>query len=434
MQNMKKLLMLSVTFWLTIILFAQPSQQLIRIDVKPNSADWNYKTGEKVKFDITVTKNSIPVSGVQIRYELSNDMMPAFEKKELTLQKGTTTIDAGTMKVPGFLRCIVNVNYNGRNYQGMATAGFDTEKIQPTTTLPSDFWEFWNNAKAENAKLPLNVKKTLLTERCTDKVDVYHVSFQNYRAGSRIYAILCIPKGEGKYPAVLKVPGAGVRAYGGDIGKAENGIITLEIGIHGIPVILDEQVYDNLRKTALSDYSHANWDDRDKVYYKKVYLGCVKAIDYIFSLDKFDGESLIVEGGRQGGALAIVTTALDSRVKGLISYYPALCDFTGYLNNRAGGWPHLFRNTKDSPCVLEQKVKTTQYYDVVNFARHIKVPGYYSFGYNDMVCPPTSMFSAINVINAPKEIYIVPETAHWTYPDQWKRGFDWSLGVLKGNK
>ncbi|WP_336537127.1 hypothetical protein, partial [Bacteroides acidifaciens] len=31
----------------------------------------------------------------------------------------------------------------------------------------------------------------------------------------------------------------------------------------------------------------------------------------------------------------------------------------------------------------------------------MKVPGFYSFGYDDMTCPPTTIYSAYNVINAP---------------------------------
>jgi hypothetical protein len=39
-------------------------------------------------------------------------------------------------------------------------------------------------------------------------------------------------------------------------------------------------------------------------------------------------------------------------------------------------------------------------------------------GFNDETCPPTSMYAAYNVISAPKELFIVPETGHWTYPEQ----------------
>lgn len=92
---------------------------------------------------------------------------------------------------------------------------------------------------------------TLVPERCTSEANVYHINFQNDKPGSRIYGMLAIPKKPGKYPALLKVPGGGVYRYGGDTRIAASGIITLEIGIHGIPVNLDPQVYIDLSNGAL---------------------------------------------------------------------------------------------------------------------------------------------------------------------------------------
>lgn len=415
----------------SLSLMAQPGERLVKVTIKPNSPDWNYKIGDKASFDVVVTKNSIPIKDAEIRYELSYDMMTPFENKAVTLKDGTIKIEGGTMKVPGFLRCRVFASYDGVEYETRATAAYTPEAIKPTAVMPSDFTEFWDKAKAENAKIPLDARLKLLPERSTEKANVYELNIQNYQ-GSRIYGILCVPNAPGKYPAKLKVPGAGVRPYNGDVREAENGIITLEIGIHGVPVTMDRVVYDNLAAGALSGYYFDNWDNRDKVYYKRVYLGCVKAIDYIFSMEKFDGENLIVQGGSQGGALSIVTAALDNRVKGLIAFYPALSDLTGYVNKRAGGWPHLFRDTNEDSAVLAQKIKVSGYYDVVNFARMLKVPGFYSFGYNDMVCPPTSMFSAYNVISAPKSVFLVQETAHYTYPEQWNKAAEFGNKILTG--
>ena len=46
--------------------------------------------------------------------------------------------------------------------------------------------------------------------------------------------MLTMPKAEGKYPAILRFPGAGVGEKSGDIGHAARGAIILEFGIHGI--------------------------------------------------------------------------------------------------------------------------------------------------------------------------------------------------------
>jgi cephalosporin-C deacetylase-like acetyl esterase len=112
---------------------------------------------------------------------------------------------------------------------------------------------------------------------------VYHVNIQNYK-NARLYGILCVPKKEGKYPALLQVPGAGIRPYSGDVGRAEKGFITLQIGIHGIPVTMEKEVYDHLSAGALAGYPAFNLDNRDQYYYKRVYLGCVRAVDFLLSL------------------------------------------------------------------------------------------------------------------------------------------------------
>lgn len=417
-------------FVFTSSLLAQPAQTLIEVSVAPEKSDWVYKPNEKVKFNVAITKNNIPVQNASVWYEVGPEMMPPVKKENLVLKNGTTTIDGGTMKDAGFLRCRLIANYEGKDYVGLATAAFSPEQIRPTTDEPTDFMGFWEEAKAANAKIPMDAKVRLLPERCTEKVNVYEVNIQNYKPGSRLFGILCVPKAEGKYPALLRVPGAGVRAYNGDVGNAEKGVITLEIGIHGIPVTLEASVYDNIRRASLDGYQNYNLDDKDRYYYKRVYVGCVRAVDYIFSLPQFDGNNIVVMGGSQGGALSIVTAALDSRIKGLVAFYPALSDVTGYLHNRAGGWPHLFNAGNLSFNNTSQKIETSKYYDVVNFARHLKVPGFYSWGYNDVTCPPTSMYAAYNVITAPKTLFLAEETGHWTYPEQWERANAFVLKLL----
>ena len=99
-------------------------------------------------------------------------------------------------------------------------------------------------------------------------------------------------------------------------------MITLEIGIHGIPVNLDNQVYENLGSGALSAYWTIRMNNRDTYYYKRVYLGCVRAVDFIFSLPEFNGTDIAVTGGSQGGALTIVTAGLDKRIKYLAAHLP----------------------------------------------------------------------------------------------------------------
>lgn len=412
---------------LSLNAFSQAGTPLIKVIVSPDHKDWTYKLKEEARFSVQVLKYGNLVENVTINYETGPEMLPDIKKDSVVLKNGKTEF-SGTMKIPGFYRVRVIAVVDGKKYEGLATAGFEPEKIQPTVKDPSDFDIFWSNAIADARKINLDPRITLMPERCTSNVNVYQISFQNEATGSRIYGILAIPKKPGKYPAILKVPGAGIRPYTGDPRTADFGIITLEIGIHGIPVNLDAQVYDNLANGALSNYWNIRMNNRDAFYYKRVYLGCVRAVDFIFTLPEFNGTDVAVTGGSQGGALTIVTAGLDKRIKYMAAMYPALCDYSGYLNKRAGGWPHYFRNAEPKPGEIE----TLGYYDVVNFARRVTIPGFYTWGYNDQTCPPTSMYSAYNVINAPKELKIFQETGHWTFPEQNEILNNWLIKQLKG--
>lgn len=405
----------------------------IKVIVAPDHADWVYKPGEKVKFSITVLKNGNPLPNVMIQYEVGPEKMNAFKRDSVTLPTGKFELDGGTLSSPGFLRCIVNANVEGYRYKNLATAAFNPVDIKPTVLLPADFTAFWNAAKEELAKIPIDARMRLLPERCTGLVNVYEVSLQNIN-NSRWYGILCVPKKEGKYPAIMLPPGAGVRSYYGEVALAERGVITLTVGIHGIPVTMDEYVYRNLAEGALRNYNSFNIDDKNNYYFKRVYLGCVRANDFLTGLPQYDGTNLGVTGGSQGGALSIVTAGLDNRVKFLAPYYPALSDLTGYLNNRAGGWPGFFISRFGPHTGVKEKVETLGYYDVVNFAKQIKVPGMYAWGYNDEVCPPTSMYSAYNSITAPKQLILNLETGHFVYPETTIQMNNWLVNNLQGKK
>jgi cephalosporin-C deacetylase len=411
---------------LSVNTFSQPATGLIKVIIAPDHKDWTYKLNQEAKFSVQVLKYGNLVENVTIDYETGPEMLPDVKKEGVVLKNGKTEL-SGTMKIPGFYRVIVRANVYGKRYEGLATAGFEPEKIQPTIKDPADFDNFWTNAIAEARKINLDPRITLMPERCTSEANVYQISFQNEASGSRIYGMLAMPKKPGKYPAILRVPGAGIRPYAGDSKTAALGVITLEIGIHGIPVNLDNQVYENLMNGALSAYWSIRMNNRDAFYYKRVYLGCVRAVDFIFSLPEFNGTDIAVTGGSQGGALTIVTAGLDKRIKYMAALYPALCDNTGYLNKRAGGWPHYYRNTDPKPGEIE----TLGYYDVVNFARRVSIPGFYTWGYNDITCPPTSMFSAFNVITSPKELQIFQETGHWTFPEQNEAVNNWLIKQLK---
>lgn len=400
----------------------------VDLAVKLDRADWRYAPGDTARYTISLTRRGRPVSNVPVIVEFSHDRLAPHRIDTARLARGAVVVH-GSLPGPGFLRATATAEIDGVRYSRYATAAFAPERIQPTVTMPEDFEDFWRRAIAEARRTPLEPVMTRMPERSTPEVDVFHVSFQNQRVGSRLYGILSMPTKPGRYPAMLVVPGAGVRPYFPSIATARRGVIHLTIGIHGIPVDRDSLLYNELRATALQNYMRAGIEDRELYYYKRVFVGVVRAGDFLFGLPQFDGENYVVQGGSQGGGLAIIAAALDPRVKAIASSYPAMSDHSGYLHGRAGGWPHVFADTAGMKA-KEEKIETLRYYDVVNFARLLRVPGIYAWGFNDRVVPPTSVFAAYNVITAPKEAVIVPETEHFRVPAQIERMDAWLLEKL----
>ena len=423
---MKKVLLFFSALLLTAIqtAFSQPSKQYITVYAEPDHADWVYARGEAAELTLYAVKENVRMHLTEISYSYGPEKLAAVKSGSVKTDKdGFAKIKVPGRKEPGFTTVNVSVTYEGKKYSGMTNLACEPFAIAPTTSLPDDFEAFWENAKAQAAQIPMLVRECYAPEESDDRVDVYYVRIQSYRKGNYVYGVLSVPKTDGPKPAILRLPGAAVRKFSGIDPLAYEGFVVLDMGVHGIPVDQDAEMYRQLENGAMSGYVLKGIENRDTYYYKRTYLGCVRAVDYLCSRADVDADRIATYGGSQGGMLSIVTAALDKRIKVLFAYYPAFCDVTGYYYGRSGGWPHLFLDKGDP--LVKQKVEVSKYYDVVNFARFLTQPGFYAWGYNDIVCCPSSTFSAYNVITAPKTLRTAKDTGHWLYPWQTAEALDW---------
>ncbi len=411
---------------------AQVADSAVKLAVTLDRADWVYRIGDSATFRVTLQRNGRDIPNAQVVVSMAQERM---KPMRVDTVRGTNegVMLRGALGVPGFLRATATARVDGATYTGMATAGFNVEAIDASIAMPDDFMAFWQQAIADARRTPLAPIMTRRADWSTPEVDVYHISFQNQKPTSRIYGMLSVPTKPGKYPAILQVPGAGVRPYYPSVETARKGVIYLSIGIHGIPVDRDSLLYNELRATALESYFAAGIEDRDRYYYKRVFVGVVRAGDFLFSLPQFDGSNYAVTGGSQGGALTIMAGVLDPRVKAIAASYPAMSDQLGYLRGRAGGWPHLFADTSKMQA-MKEKLVALGYYDTDNFARLLKVPGIYAWGYNDTTVPPTTSYAVYNLITAQKEKVITVEMGHLRSAEQVRVMDRWlmhKLGVGK---
>lgn len=419
--TMKRMMMIALMAVVTLMARAEnyPYRSDYLWVTVPDHADWLYKTGEKANIEIQFYKYGIPRNG-EVTYTVGNDLLGTDTKGSVTLKNGRAKINIGTKKTPGFRDVVLTMKLDGQSYTHHVKVGFSPEKIQPFTQEPKDFNTFWQGNLDELAKLPLTYTKEIAKEYCTDKVDCYLVKIPVSRRKQCVYGYLFYPKNAqpGKHPVVLCPPGAGIKTIKEPLRHkyyAENGFIRLEIEIHGLDPRLPKETFDDISRAFNSDptgYLENGIDNRDRYYMKHVYLALVRCIDLLTSLPEWDGRNVAVQGGSQGGALALVEAGLDKRVNLCVVNHPALSDMAGYTEKgRTGGYPHFNRMTG---LYTPDNISTMAYYDVVNFARKVKATTYMTWGYNDNTCPPTTSYAVWNTLNCEKESLITPINEHWT--------------------
>ena len=403
---------------------------------EPDHPDWIYRTGEKAKIKISLFKYGIPQDGITVKYETGSELMPSDKTGSIVLKNGKAEINIGTLDKPGFRDCIFSVMINGRKYSHHVKVGFSPDKIKPYTEMPDGFMDFWKNNIKEASEFPLKYTREKAEEYCTEKIDCYLIKLQINNRGQAVYGYLFYPKNTkpGSCPVVLSPPGAGIKTIKEPLRHkyyAEEGFIRLEFEIHGLnPTMSEEQFKEisNAFNGKENGYLTNGLDNKDNYYMKRVYLSCLRCINLLTSLPEWDGKNVIVQGGSQGGALAMITAGLDKRVTACVVNHPALSDMAGYMAGRAGGYPHFFRTRGMD---TKEKLETMSYYDVVNFARLIKADTFMTWGFNDNTCPPTTSYAVYNTLECSKEALITPINEHWTSEETERGHLEWIKKHLK---
>jgi hypothetical protein len=117
-------------------LFSQPAEKLIKVMVAPDHENWTYKMGENTISCFSLGWQSTQKCKNCLRGWIGkNDPQ---KKDSLVIPTGSYAIPGGTLKQPGFIRCIVTAQYEGKTYRGLGTAGFDPQDLKPVIDYPSD--------------------------------------------------------------------------------------------------------------------------------------------------------------------------------------------------------------------------------------------------------------------------------------------------------
>lgn len=423
MKKIALLVLLTIVSMLSAMaqnFFQQSDLQWVAV---PDHADWLYHTGEKARIDVQLLWHGMPLAEeVEISYQIGGDCLETEQSGSIKTKGGHAVISVGTRSQSGFRDCRMECKVEGKTFRNHVKVGFDPQALRPYTQMPADFEAFWKSVLDEQQQFKLKPEVSPAPEYSSDAVNCYLVKLNGgtKAAPHYIYGYLSVPKDGKKHAVVVSPPGAGVKHMDPvktQFYATDGKFIRFELEIHGINPALSADDYKDISRAfgdhIANGYLANGIQSRDTYYMKKVYACLLRAIDYVETLDEWDGEHIFLQGNSQGAALSVVLAALDPRVDAIAIAHPALSDMAGYAQKgRTGGYPH-FGNKYQEISLTDQVQKTLSYFDVVNFARLVKCPVYMTFGYNDNTCPPTTSWIVWNTFQCPKELYLTPINEHW---------------------
>lgn len=258
------------------------------------------------------------------------------------------------------------------------------EQYRPQLLVPPDFDAFWDQTLAELRAVPL-APETTRVEAFADHpaFEIYDVTFGSW-GGQRLHAMLFVPKaGARPLPAIVTAH-PGTTGFG--VNKRADGTYGSELRQDPRFVTIVPLIRGHAPDAPDVPFNHPWWgplEDRDTYVARAWYCAMTRAIDYLATRpDLVDMKRIIASGGSQGGALALVTAALDPRVAVCLADCPANCQPQEIMENYASFGPSRGRVPPGQ--TLEQLKTMLSYYNPVNLCPRIRCPTYVGSNIGDL--------------------------------------------------
>jgi len=286
----------------------------------------------------------------------------------------------------------------------------DLRKYKPDQTKENDFDKFWENTKNISRNEPLNEEINKI-DYIIKQIDAYKVYYDGF-GGARICGYYLLPKTRGPYPVILNM-----HEYGKHKADIPFYLDWLIAGFAVFSIDIRDQMGESNDNKFYQSPSYAGYltkgiVSKEDYYYRGVYMDCVRAIDFLSERNEIDINRLCVTGQGQGGGLALAASALDDRVKLVISRFPSFCNFRRYVEwaEQASSitFFELTEVIKRYPEKAEEFFKTLSYFDNLNLCSWIKARTVMSVAMKDMLNPPSTIFAVYNRIDGQKHIEIMP--------------------------
>jgi cephalosporin-C deacetylase len=148
-------------------------------------------------------------------------------------------------------------------------------------------------------------------------------------------------------------------------------------------------------------------------YYRRLLTDAIRAVEAARSHPLVDPTRVAVNGGSQGGGMALAAGGLVPDLLLTLTDVPFMCNWRRATEITDGDPYHeIVSYCRVHREKTEQVFRTLSYFDGVNFAARAVSPALFSVGLMDVTTPPSTVFAAYNHYAGPKEIEVYPFNGH----------------------
>ncbi len=247
---------------------------------------------------------------------------------------------------------------------------YDIEGYDPDDSRRPDHDAFWDETLAAMRAQPLNLREEQRT--ASGPWTLVEVSFSTL-APRRVHGMLFLPRDTPRPVPVVLSAHPNTRGWG----------IDSSADVYGSAIRLDKRFawFVPLIRGHRPDaqdvpFNHPWWgpmETRETYEGRYWYATMARSLDALAALDeRLDKTRLIAKGGSQGGALALVAAALDSRIGMCL----ADCPSHGRLQNTLRGYPLLRSRRGQLPSHMSPQSfeEFLSYFDMANLCHRITCP------------------------------------------------------------
>lgn len=279
---------------------------------------------------------------------------------------------------------------------------------------PADLREFWTSTIEQSR----SKAAPLVVEKADTRVSAFEISDLTFSGfgGEPIKAWALRPaRVTEELPVIVEYVG-----YGGGRGRPHERMVWAAHGY--LHVVVDTRGQGSVFNVSATPDPHGSApatpgyltrgiDDKDNLYYRRVFTDAVLAVDAVRQLPGIDQERIAVWGHSQGGAMAMATAALRDDLVACGARTPFLCGIDRNIDvTTVPPYSELatYLSVHRDPAALD----VLAYNDVALLAPWIDCPTYVSVALADQVCPPSGIYGAINAMPTAPTVQVWKYNGH----------------------